>query len=93
MSIAQTKVHVFDNGGKTPDRYTIILPNGDVFGASEHPFQGFGNFCANVQEDYRQDLTEYIKKAQNNPDFLGKEVDIETLTTDLQQYIAQLSYD
>lgn len=51
----QTVLRIYDNGGKTFDRYTILPPrwarqykerNGlfDAIGASEHPFapQGFG---------------------------------------------------
>lgn len=43
---------VLDNGGKTHDRYTIILKDGDVFGASENPFQplGFGQYNHNIAD-------------------------------------------
>lgn len=57
-------LHVYDNGGKTVDRFSIVftgkyrhLTNGQtVFvGASEHPFhpQGFGSHeCLNFVPDY-----------------------------------------
>ena len=41
---------IFDNGGKTPDRFTIInRETGDVFGASENPAapNGVGKYCGN----------------------------------------------
>ncbi len=43
---------VFDNGGETIDRYTIILKDGDVYGASENPFHplGFGQFNHNIAD-------------------------------------------
>jgi hypothetical protein len=43
---------VYDNGGNTYDRYTIILKNGDVLGASENPFNllGFGQFNHNIAD-------------------------------------------
>jgi hypothetical protein len=44
---------IFDNGGKTPDRFTIInKETGDVFGASEDPAasDGIGKFCGNCAD-------------------------------------------
>ncbi len=44
---------IFDNGGKTADRFTIInVEIGDVFGASEHPGEpgGIGRWCGNIIE-------------------------------------------
>lgn len=45
------KSYIFDNGGKTLDRYTILTYDGNVFGASENPFHGFGQFCNHVIEN------------------------------------------
>lgn len=42
---------VFDNGGKTADRYTIInTETADVFGASENPYDpnGLGRWIGNL---------------------------------------------
>ena len=41
---------ILDNQAKTFDRYTIITPNGEVYGASVDPFhpQGFGQYCGDV---------------------------------------------
>lgn len=46
------KTTIFDNGGKTCDRYTIILGDGEMFCASQNPFEpnGFGQYCGNVVE-------------------------------------------
>jgi len=44
------KFIIFDNGGKTHDRYTIInKETGDVFAASENPYdsKGVGNLVGN----------------------------------------------
>ena len=44
---------IFDNGGKTSDRFTIInKTTGDVFGASENPYDanGIAKFCGNCAD-------------------------------------------
>jgi len=43
------KVAVYDNKGKTFDRYTVIIGN-DVFGMSDNPNhpQGFNQFCGEL---------------------------------------------
>src|SRR5215469_9829368 len=49
---------VFDNGGKTEDRFTIInLETADVFGASESPCEpdGIGKWIGNIV-DHRTTL-------------------------------------
>lgn len=48
-----TKFIVFDNGGKTIDRYTIInKETGDVYGISENPYdtKGIAKFCGNCAD-------------------------------------------
>lgn len=53
--INRRNITVFDNEGKTFDRYTILnRKTGDVFGASIHPThpQGFGLFNFNVADEY-----------------------------------------
>lgn len=46
------KTYIFDNEGKTFDRYTIVTGEGEVYGSSFDPFhpQGFGQYCGNVIE-------------------------------------------
>lgn len=51
--MAHKQIFIFDNEGKTIDRYTgIIGKTGDVFGFNENPFHpcGFGQFCGNVTD-------------------------------------------
>lgn len=43
---------VFDNLGETLDRYTIVTHDADICGASENPFQGFGQFSHNLCDKY-----------------------------------------
>lgn len=46
---------IFDNGGETFDRFTIInLQDGEMYGASLNPFhpQGFGQYCGSPAHDY-----------------------------------------
>lgn len=52
MKVNDKTIYVFDNEGETFDRFTIIFSDGDICGASEHPFhpQGFGQFNCNVCE-------------------------------------------
>lgn len=44
---------VYDNGGDSYDRFTIILKGGDVFGSSEDPNDalGFGSFNHNIADE------------------------------------------
>lgn len=51
--MAHKQIILFDNGGKTVDRYTgVITKSGDVVGFNENPFSpsGFGQFCGNVMD-------------------------------------------
>lgn len=46
---------IFDNGGETMDRFTIInLIDGEMYGASENPFHplGFGQYCGSPAHTY-----------------------------------------
>ena len=45
------KIVVYDNGGKTFDRYTIVIDDLDVFGMSLNPLsvQGFNQYCGNLK--------------------------------------------
>ena len=51
----RTNITVLDNNGETFDRYTIINRlNGDVWGASDNPYQpqGFGQYNHNIADAY-----------------------------------------
>jgi hypothetical protein len=105
---------IFDNGGKTTDRFTIIkVETGDVFGASEHPGEpgGIGRWCGNIIEHkivlygagWRQrlpskkiietDIENYVNNARLDPDWLGREVELESLPEAVQDYIADLDHN
>jgi hypothetical protein len=48
----KNSILVYDNGGESFDRYTIVTPDNSVYGASDNPFhpQGFGQFVGDVPE-------------------------------------------
>ena len=52
--ITEGKVTIYDNGGKTMDRYTVILGN-QVFGMSENPTsaQGFNQWAGQAGTDVK----------------------------------------
>ena len=52
--ITEAKVTVYDNGGESMDRYTVVIGD-DVFGMSENPGspQGFNQWAGNVGKDIR----------------------------------------
>jgi hypothetical protein len=105
---------IFDNGGKTTDRFTIIrVETGDVFGASEHPSEpgGVGRWCGNIIEHkivlygagWRQRLPQkkiieaeienYVNNARLDPEWLGREIELQSLPEAVQNYIADLDSD
>jgi hypothetical protein len=103
---------IFDNRGKTTDRFTIIkVETGDVFGASEQPAEagGVGRWCGNIIEHkivlygagWRQrlpskkiieaEIENYVNNARLDPEWLGREVELESLPEAVQNFIADLS--
>ena len=84
------EVFVFDNEGRSFDRFTIVVKeDAMLFGASNHPFhpQGFGQFCGDT--GYPED---YIKRARGNPEWLGKETTLfSELPEDVQKYVEQIT--
>ena len=110
--MAHKKITIFDNGGKTADRYTgVITATGDVVGFNDQPFNpafGFGQFCGNVTDRMnltygygwrnhfeekkilKQELSHYLKEAKNNPEWLGKEIERESLTEEAKKYVEQI---
>jgi len=66
---------IFDNGGKTLDRYTLINSDGDVFGFDEHPFHplGFGQYCGNANQWSSKSTKRLGKRITiDNSSFAGK---------------------
>ena len=50
--MALLRIKIFDNGGRTVDRYTLIMPDGEAWGFNENPYhpQGFGQYAGNLSE-------------------------------------------
>lgn len=73
---------IYDNNGKTFDRYTIVLKDRSMFGASENPFSplGFGQYCGELP-------------IHRNYNFLGKKIKFADLPEDVQKYVKQLVKD
>jgi len=115
MKRHKRKIVVFDNGGKTCDRFTaVILDTGDVVGFNQTPFHlafGFGQFCGNVTDRMnvtygamwrnrfdekkilKLELKNYLNEARKNPNWLGREIELSTLSADAQRYLQQLLAD
>jgi hypothetical protein len=75
------KNRIYDNGGKTYDRYTLINSDNEVFGFNEDPFhpQGFGQFSGNWQGGSTRHL--------------GKKITAASLPAKARQYVKQMTED
>lgn len=86
---------VFDNKAITLDRYTIVLEDGEMYGASLNPYspQGFGQYCGNAfhlcgWDSKDLDRLKYeIVKAGN----IGESVEFRNLPSDVQKFINYVS--
>lgn len=91
---------VFDNGGETVDRFTIVLSNGDILGSSCFPFhpQGFGQYCGNwidshftqtygASWNHRLNVSRYqrMKVLQNNLNAVREEKNLGIEITDINE--------
>ena len=82
----RSRTRIYDNGGKTFDRYTFVFPSLDVphendyVGSSENPFhpQGFGQHCGN-----------YPYPANRNYRHLGKLISPEELPEQARKFFDQ----
>ena len=65
---------VWDNGGESNDRYTIILNDGNALGMSEHPTNptGFSQFVGQVEPG----------------EHLGEEIKVEELPLEVRNHLA-----
>jgi hypothetical protein len=102
---------IFDNGGKTLDRFTVIdKETGDVFGCSENPDapNGLGEFCGNCaghlivlygtrwrqrfpgKRAIKAEVDNYVNNAKLDPDWIGSQVDFDSLPANVRQYISRL---
>ena len=83
-----SRIRIYDNGGKTFDRYTFVFPsldvprNNDYYGSSEDPFypQGFGQYAGNYpfERSYKH---------------LGKLIPPESLPDQARKWFEQISRD
>ncbi len=91
------KVTVFDNGGQTQDRYTLIVhnANGDIYASSCDPFdsQGIGTLIGettNKTSAFRGVSPSVYVKMASQTKHLGKVVKLETLPEEVLKFINQI---
>jgi RNase P subunit RPR2 len=75
------KYYIFDNGGETIDRYTLVTQDGAVYGFDEDPFhpQGFGQFSHEMKEGQTIDDLRHT----------GKEISIDELSDRAKQFVIE----
>ncbi len=75
------KVMIFDNGGETLDRFTLVNKKGACYGFSEKPFHplGFGQYCGEV-------TVPYVKIGESLPN-LGKRISKKELNEDCRIFV------
>jgi hypothetical protein len=78
---------IFDNGGETLDRYTIVFQDGTIVGSSENPSYPQGVW----QHDEVDNIDEFINEARENPDWLGKEISFDELPEEIKTKINEES--
>ena len=104
-----TNYIVFDNEGRTPDRYTIVdRVSGNVFAAGNKDGDLSGRYCGNCADHrivlygagWREmplnkrvieaETANYVRNAQLDPSWLGKELPQRHWPIDLLDYIGRL---
>ena len=78
------KIYIFDNGGETIDRYTIIFPDYEMWGADENPYfpLGFGQYCGK--------FTCGRVNLRANTKHLGKPIKLEELSEKTQKFVREI---
>ena len=63
------KLIVYDNGGETIDRFTVVCPDGSVFGMSDDPIspQGFNQYSGDIDE-FPKGLEHTGERLEHAPD-------------------------
>jgi len=79
--------YIFDNGGKTLDRYTLINKYGEVYGFSENPRTGFGQYSHTLFTG--EDRKKYILDALADKDWLGKRIKLKDLPKEAQKFVLE----
>ncbi len=74
MKVAGKTLRIFDNGGDTADRYTVIIGN-DVFGMGDKPKDpgGFNQYSGDLSE-FPKDLSHLGKELTSVPDNLKEAI-------------------
>jgi len=83
------KLKIYDDGGKTVDRYTMIMPDGEAWGFNDNPYhpQGFGQYAGNLSELRTfSHLGKPVKSIMDLPEQARKFVD-EIATADGNTYV------
>ena len=86
-SFIKMKYYVFDNGGETLDRYTVIDKHGDMLSLSETG-AGVSMFCGNAKLDGMYQtwtIPKYIRRGLF--EHFGKQISFKSLPIELQQHI------
>ena len=81
----RSKIRVYDDGGKSIDRYTLVIPNEDelgkldMWGFDENPFYplGFGQYAGSYDKAHSYS-------------HLGKLIPIDSLPSQAQEYVKQI---
>ena len=87
--MAMLKIKIYDNGGETIDRYTMIMPDGEAWGFSESPYhpQGFGQYAGSLAGLHTfSHLGKPMKSIMDLPEQARKFVD-EIATADGDTYV------
>jgi hypothetical protein len=105
QKIKNKVVYIWDNGGETLDRYTILInATGDVYGCSENA-AGFAMYNHNVADQYwghafgwtwrsqlnvRRSINFAVARYVDIADNLGEFVKFENLSEGAQNYIKSI---
>ncbi len=87
--MAMLRIKIYDNGGKTVDRYTMIMPDGEAWGFNENPYhpQGFGQYAGSLAGLHTfSHLGKPVKSVMDLPEQARRFVD-EIATADGDTYI------
>ncbi len=87
--MSMLRIKIYDNGGKTIDRYTMIMPDGEAWGFNENPYhpQGFGQYAGSLAGLHTfSHLGKPVKSVMDLPEQARRFVD-EVATADGATYV------
>lgn len=81
--------YIFDNGGKTADRYTLITTHGNVYTFDEKPFSpsGIGQFAFTYTEK-----TKLVQTVLKDESLIGKRIKLKDLSEEAQKFVKEKLY-